>query len=109
MDFISRQIAMNNQTRSANAQQETANNLVVLGEKLNQMSQATFGIIEEQQKANKLQEESNQLLKMQISILAEQNKEQAEQIKKDAIWNKIAWGITTIVALASIFIPLLVK
>ena len=46
---------------------------------------------------------------MQISILAEQNKEQAEQIKKDAIWNKIAWGITTIVALASIFIPLLVK
>ena len=109
MDFINNHIAMSNQTRSANAQQETANRLGDLGQKLNQMSQATFGIIEEQQKANKLQEESNQLLKLQILTLTEQNKEQAKQIKKDAIWNKIAWGSTTVVALASIIIPLLVN
>ena len=98
-----------NQTRAANAQEETAKNIENLAKSQIQMVQATFEVVQEQQTANKLQKESNELLKTQILQLYQQNKEQSEQLKKERLLNKIAWGITTLVAIAAILVPLFTK
>lgn len=106
-EFVRKHTAWSNETRAANAQEDTARNLETLVNKQHQMVQATFDVVQEQQNANKLQKESNDLLKTQIILLAEQNKKQVKQLKKDRFWNIFAWIITTAVAIAAIVVPLL--
>ena len=45
---------------------------------------------------------SNQLLHEQIVFLKSVNKEQEKSLKKEQKWSKIAWAITTAIAIASV-------
>ena len=70
--------------------------------------QAQIELADELRKQNEIQKESNKLIREQIEFLKSVNKEQEKALKKEQKWSKIAWAITTAIAIASTiaqFIP----
>ena len=88
------------------AEQESAHQLRQQTANQAEMVQATFEMVEKQQKANELQEESNKLLKEQIDYLKEKNELQEIALKRERKWNIVAWVITSLIAIASIIVPI---
>lgn len=95
--------------QKVHAEEESARQLKEQTAKQTEMVMATFEMVKHQQKANELQEESNQLLKEQIEYLKEENKLQAKALKRERIWNIVAWIITSLIAIAAIIVPVLVN
>lgn len=98
--------AMTVERQKARAEQESAQQLRVQTAKQTEMVMATFEMVEQQRQANELQKESNQLLKNQIDSLQEENKSQEKALKRERIWSRIAWGITTLIAIAAIIVSI---
>jgi len=88
------------------AEEESARQLKAQTSKQTEMVMATFEMVEQQRQANELQKESNQLLKEQIDYLKEENKLQAKALKRERVWNIVAWVITSLIAIASIIVPI---
>ena len=93
-----------NKERSLRAQEDATRELKSLRGEQNQIAQATFAVVKEQQVANQLQKESLIKLEEQNSLLRKQNEDQVKQIARERKWNIFAWFITTAVAIASIVV-----
>ena len=50
--------------------------------------------------------EQNELLKQQLEFLQKQNEEQAKELKSNKIFQWISWGVTTLIAIASIVVAI---
>jgi len=64
--------------------------------------QAQIELADELRKQNKIQKESNELMKQQIEFLQSVNAKQELELKKQRKWSVVAWVITTGIAMVSI-------
>ena len=76
----------------------------IKAQKINQdgMAAALMELVKIQNESNKIIEAQCEELKKQNALLHKQNEEQSKELKKQKIWNWITYGITTLIAIASV-------
>ena len=67
-----------------------------------EMSKALFELVKIQNESNKIIEKQCNELLNNNALLQQQNEEQVKELKKQKIWNWITYGITTLIAIASV-------
>lgn len=67
-----------------------------------QMTEAIYSLVMSQNESNKIIQSQCDELKRQNELLQEQNISQTKELKKQRIWNWITYGITTVIAIASV-------
>lgn len=67
-----------------------------------EMSKAVLELVKSQNESNKIMQDQCEELKIQNELLQQQNESQAKELKKQKIWNWITYGITTLIAIASV-------
>ena len=67
-----------------------------------QMTEAIYSLVMSQNESNKIIQSQCDELKRQNELLQEQNISQTKELKKQKIWNWITYGITTVIAIASV-------
>ncbi len=67
-----------------------------------EMSKALFELVKIQNESNKIIEKQCNELLNHNALLQQQNEEQVKELKKQKIWNWITYGITTLIAIASV-------
>lgn len=93
--------------QKVNAEHKSAEELAKQTSQMSSMVKATFDMVQEQQKSNTLQEESNQTLKQQLEFLQKQNEEQAKELKSNKVFQWISWGVTTFVAIGAVVVSII--
>ena len=66
------------------------------------MALALFELVKIQNESNKIIQTQCDELKRQNELLQKQNISQTKELKKQRIWNWITYGITTVIAIASV-------
>ncbi len=67
-----------------------------------EMNKTISKIVNSQNESNKIMLAQCKELKKNNALLVEQNQQQAKELKKQKIWNWITYGITTLIAVASV-------
>ena len=75
---------------------------IEMADETKKQSQAVFELIYQQQEANQIQRQSNELMQKQIEFLRETNAANEKALKTQKTWSFISWVITTLIAVAAV-------